>query len=262
MASPLRGSAALRLAFASRKPAFVGYLTCGFPTAAATVPALLAMQAAGVDVIEVGVPFSDPMADGGTIQRANELALAGGVTLTDCLAAVRAARAAGLTVPIVLMGYFNPLLRYGEARVVADAAAAGVDGFIVVDLPLEECRPFLAACDAAALAFVPLVAPTTTDARLAAIAAIARGFVYCVSVTGVTGARAALPADLAPFLARVRAAMPGLPLAVGFGISTRAQVEEVGALADGVVMGSAIVAKLQAEGVEGLQAFLTELLQR
>ena len=149
MASPLRGSAALRLAFASRKPAFVGYLTCGFPTAAATVPALLAMQAAGVDVIEVGVPFSDPMADGGTIQRANELALAGGVTLADCLAAVRAARAAGLTVPVVLMGYFNPLLRYGEARVVADAAAAGVDGFIVVDLPLEECRPFLAACDAA-----------------------------------------------------------------------------------------------------------------
>lgn len=260
--SALRGSAALRLAFASRKPAFVAYLTCGFPSAAATVPALLAMQASGVDVIEVGVPFSDPMADGGTIQKANEVALAGGVTLADCLASVRAARAAGLTAPVVLMGYYNPVLRYGEARLVADAAAAGVDGFILVDLPLEECRPFLGACDAAGLAFVPLVAPTTTDARLAAIATIARGFVYCVSVTGVTGARSALPVDLAPFLARVRAAMPGLPLAVGFGISTRQQVDDVGALADGVVMGSAIIAKLQAEGVEGLRAFLGEVLRR
>lgn len=255
-------AASLRAAFASRKPhaAFVAYLTCGFPDASATVPALLALQAGGADVLELGVPFSDPMADGGTIQRASEVALAGGATLAGCLAAVRAARAAGLTVPVVLMGYYNPALAYGEARLVADAAAAGVSGFILVDLPPEECASFLALCDGAGLAYIPLVAPTTADDRLRALAKVARGFVYCVSVTGVTGARAALDDDLAPFVARVRKHIPDVPLAVGFGISTPEHVAAVGKLADGVVMGSAIIAKLEAGGVQALTPFLQTLL--
>jgi tryptophan synthase len=296
-------AASLRAAFSSRKPhaAFVAYLTCGFPDASATVPALLALQAGGADVLELGVPFSDPMADGGTIQcvrrllsllpagaadrcaaprlrarptsplpaaarlphlrrRASEVALSGGATLAGCLAAVRAARAAGLTVPVVLMGYYNPALAYGEARLVADAAAAGVSGFILVDLPPEECASFLALCDGAGLAYIPLVAPTTADDRLRALAKVARGFVYCVSVTGVTGARAALDDDLAPFVARVRKHIPDVPLAVGFGISTPEHVAAVGKLADGVVMGSAIIAKLEAGGVQALTPFLQTLL--
>jgi tryptophan synthase len=253
-------ASALQAAFAAKKPAFVGYVTGGFPTKADTVPAMLAMQESGVDVIEVGVPFSDPLADGGVIQKANQLALTNGVHLGDCIAAVREARSKGLTVPVVLMGYYNPFLRYGEGKLVDECAEAGVNGFIVVDLPLEECASFLSHCDRKELAFVPLVAPTTEESRLAKIAAVGRGFVYCVSVTGVTGARTELPTDLADFVARVKAHIK-LPVAVGFGISTRAQVESVGKVADGVVMGSAIVTKLQTEGVEGLRAFLTALLK-
>jgi tryptophan synthase alpha subunit len=280
-------AARLRAAFAASKPTFVGYLTAGFPSRDTTVPALLAMQAAGVRVIEVrlrrlraaaarrvcpypfppsppralqvGVPFSDPLADGGTIQKANEVALANGVTLHDVLDMVRAARAGGLTVPVVLMGYYNPFLRYGEAALTTDAAAAGVDGFIVVDLPCEDAGDFLAQCDRTGLAFVPLVASTTETARLPKIAEVARGFVYCVSVTGVTGARSELPPDLPDFLARIRAHIP-LPLAVGFGLSTREQAVAVGGLADGVVMGSAIVRAVESGGVEGLTAFLRAVI--
>ena len=255
-------AASLRAAFAARKPgaAFVAYLTCGFPNAEATVPALLALEAGGADVLELGVPFSDPMADGGTIQRASEVALAGGATLTGCLAAVREARARGLRVPVVLMGYYNPCLAYGEARLVADAVSAGVAGFIIVDLPPEECRPFLGLCDAAGLAYVPLVAPTSADARMAELAKVARGFVYCVSVTGVTGARAALDDDLAAFVARVRKSVPDVPLAVGFGISTPEQVNSVGKFADGVVVGSAIISKLEQDGVDSLAPYVRSLL--
>ena len=255
-------AASLRAAFASRAPgaAFIAYLPCNFPSAAATVPALLAREAGGADILELGVPFSDPMADGGAIQRASAAALAAGATLAGCLAAVRAARAAGLRVPVVLMGYYNTTLAYGEARLVADAVAAGVSGFIVVDLPPEEAASFLALCDGAGLAYVPLVAPTTADARLVQLAAVARGFVYCVSVTGVTGARAALDDDLAPFVARVRRHIPDVPLAVGFGISTPEHVAAVAKLADGVVVGSAIVTKLEQEGVGALEPFVRTLL--
>lgn len=251
---------ALSAAFAARRPAFVAYLTAGFPKREATVPALLAMQEAGVDVIEVGVPFSDPLADGGTIQRANEVALRNGVTLADCLAMVTAARRGGLTVPVVLMGYYNPFLRYGEDALMADCVTAGINGFIVVDLPYDEAGSFLTKCRAAGRAFIPLVAPTTEPARLDKIAAVASGFVYCVSVTGVTGARTELPADLADFIARVRRHVTTAPLAVGFGISTREQAASVGALADGVVMGSAIIRQLESEGVEGLRSFLREVI--
>lgn len=245
-------------AFKSRKPAFVGFLTAGYPSLDITVPALLALQAGGVDVIEIGVPFSDPMADGGTIAKANQGALENGVTLKWTLAAVRDARAAGVTVPIVLMGYLNPLLAYGAA-LAADAAAAGVNGFIVVDLLPEDAGALLGQLAAHGLAFIPLVAPTTPDARLALIGSVATAFVYCVSVTGVTGARAELPPDLAAFVARVRTVVKA-PLAVGFGLSTRAHIDAVAGLAEGVVMGSAIVRALEEGGVAQLSKLLAEVV--
>ena len=186
------------------------------------------------------------------------MALGHGVSLQDCLTFVADARAAGLTAPVVLMGYINPVLAYGEARLVADAAAAGVDGFIVVDLLPEDAGRFVGHCASAGLAFVPLVAPTTPDARLPLVASVASAFVYCVSVTGVTGARTELPPDLDAFLRRVRAHVK-VPLAVGFGLSTPAHVKAVGGLAEGVVMGSAIVRAME-EGAGALEALLKEVV--
>lgn len=224
---------------------FIGYVTAGYPTRAETVPILLAMQAGGADVIELGVPFSDPMADGATIQHANEVALRQGVTLADCFAFVREARQQGLTVPVLLMGYYNPVLARGEARACAEAAAAGVDGWIIVDLPPEEAGTFLDACRAHDLSFVPLVAPTTRDERIPSIAAAADAFLYCVSVTGVTGRGNVALGDLPAFIERVRA-RTSLPLAVGFGINTRQQAEAVRAIADAAVVGSAIIGAIDA----------------
>lgn len=209
--------------------------------------------------MQIGVPFSDPLADGGTIQKANQLALENGVTLKDCIGFVREARSKGLTVPVLFMGYLNPFMRYGERKVAEDCAAAGVDGFIIVDLPCEHASTFVEACDAHGLGFIPLVAPTTMVERLDSIAKVARGFVYCVSVTGVTGSRSELPVDLSAMIAQVRSKIP-LPVAVGFGISTREQVLSIGKLADGVIVGSAIVSKVQTEGIAGLRAFLADIV--
>lgn len=234
-------------------PALLPYVTAGYPSRGDTAPILLAMQEGGADAIELGVPFSDPLADGATIQHANHVAVTNGVTFADCLAIVREARAAGLVIPLLLMGYYNPILAYGETRAVSDAAAAGVDGFIVIDLPPEEAGTFLPACRAAGLAFVPLVAPTTADARLDLLNAAADSFLYCVSVTGVTGQRDHLPDDLGAFLQRVRA-HSRLPLAVGFGISRREHVEQVGRIADAAAIGSAIIATIDAAGGVGAAA--------
>ena len=234
----------LRQRFAAGKqegrPLFIGYLTAGYPAREDTVPALLAMEAGGADVLELGVPFSDPMADGATIQAANQVALEQGVSLADCVQYVREARAAGLQAPVILMGYYNPILSYGEARLARDASVAGIDGFIVVDLPPEEATAFVASCRAHGLSFVPLVAPTTHDERIALIASVADSFLYCVSVTGTTGAAKVALDDLPAFIGRVRAHC-SLPLAVGFGVSTRAHVEAVGKVADAAVVGSAII---------------------
>lgn len=201
------------------------------------------------------------MADGSTIQRSNQVALENGVTMGDCIAMVREARAAGLSVPVVFMGYLNPFLRYGDERLVADCAAAGVDGFIIVDLPPEDATGFIDACDKGGLAFVPLIAPSTSMDRFEIVAARAKGFVYLVSVMGVTGARSALPADLNKLVADVKSRV-SVPVAVGFGVSTREQVDSLGRLADGVVMGSAIVSKVESEGVDGLRAFLRQVVPR
>ena len=241
----------LRARFASAKAegraAFLPYVTAGYPRRDQTVPILLGLEAGGADVIELGVPFTDPLADGATIQRANEVAVAQGITFADCLAMVREARAQGLATPILLMGYNNPILAYGEERAAADGAAEGIDGFIVVDLPPEEAGNFRTACATHGLSFVPLISPTTPEDRVAMIDDAADSFIYCVSVTGTTGQREELPSDLASFVARIRR-QTNLPLALGFGVSTPEQVATVGKLTEGVVVGSAIIAAIDAAG--------------
>lgn len=218
----------------------IPFLTVGYPEVAATLDLALALEEAGADVLELGVPFSDPLADGVTIQRASFHALRQGVTLKGCLEVCGRLRQRGLRVPLILMGYYNPILAYGIERLVQDAVGAGVDGFIVADLPGEEAAPFQGACEARGLCNVPLLAPTSTEERVARACAGARGFVYCVSLTGVTGARTSLPAGSLELVAAVRRHTL-LPVAVGFGISRREQVEAVAAHADAVVVGSALL---------------------
>lgn len=227
------------------RPLFVAYVTGGYPEPRETVPILLALQEGGADVIEVGVPFTDPLADGATVQHANQVALSHGVTLEDCIGLVHEARLEGLTVPVVFMGYYNPILALGEERTAAEAKAAGADGFIVVDLPPEEAGNFLAACKANDMSFIPLVAPTTSEDRMEKLAAVADAFLYCVSVTGTTGGATVAVDRLPEFLGRIRK-HTGLPLAVGFGITKREHVEAVGKVADAAVIGSAIIATIDA----------------
>ena len=238
--APSRIAAAFARSRAEGRTALCPFLTAGYPDLATTEATVLALAEAGADVFEIGVPFSDPLADGTTIQRTSQGALANGTRLADCFALVGRLRGRGVAVPIVLMGYVNPMLQYGLGRAAAEAAAVGVDGFIVPDLPTEESDDLLAACRAHGRDLVFLVAPTSTDDRLRAVAERASGFVYCVSLTGVTGARADLDAGLPGYLARVRA-VTDLPLAVGFGISTAEHVRQVGAHADGAVVASALI---------------------
>lgn len=230
---------------AAHQPIFIPYVTAGYPRREDCVPILLAMEAGGADVIEIGVPFSDPLADGATVQAANEVALRSGITFHDCCEFVREARVQGLSAPVLFMGYYNPLLALGDDASVNAAAAAGADGFIVVDLPPEEATSFLDACHKYDMSFVPLVTPTTTDERIELVTKVADAFVYCVSVTGVTGQRGQLDAGLTDFITRVRK-HTSLPLAVGFGVSSRAHVEAVNKIADAAVIGSAIIATIDA----------------
>lgn len=232
-------------AHADHRSLFVAYVTAGYPSPEECVPILLALEEGGADVIEVGVPFTDPLADGATIQHANQVAIEQGVSLRDCFGYVREARSQGLKAPVLFMGYYNPILSLGEERVAAEAKAAGADGFIVVDLPPEEAGSFLAACRANDMSFVPMIAPTTRDARIAKIAAVGDAFIYCVSVTGTTGKGNVALDDLPAFLGRVRE-HANLPLAVGFGITRREHVEAVGKVADAAAIGSAIIAAIDA----------------
>mmetsp|Transcript_13077 Transcript_13077/g.21647 ORF Transcript_13077/g.21647 Transcript_13077/m.21647 type:complete len:764 (+) Transcript_13077:41-2332(+) len=239
-------------AFASAKErgesAFVTFVTAGYPRAQDTPAILLAMQEGGASVIELGIPYTDPQADGATIQQCNQVAIAGGTSeIPQCLEMVTKAREMGLTVPVVLMGYFNPFLQYGVDKLCEETKAAGADGFIVVDLPPEEGIELSKACTKNGLSNIPLVAPTSSDERIGYLTDIASTFLYCVSVTGVTGARDALPDDLGEFLDRVRS-KTDLPLAVGFGISNPDMVQGVSDVADGVVVGSAILKAMDAAG--------------
>jgi tryptophan synthase alpha chain len=228
---------------AEGRPAFVAFLTAGDPSLERTVSATLELEKAGVDVLELGVPFSDPLADGPVIQRSSERALSRGVTLARVLDVVREIRKAS-QLPLVLFSYLNPLLQRGLDRVAKEAAQAGVDGVLVTDLPPEEGEAWIAAARAAELDTIFLASPTSPDDRLRKVAEASRGFVYAISRTGVTGERQALSGDARPLVSRLRA-LTRVPVALGFGISTPEQVKEAAAAADAVVVGSALVRFLE-----------------
>jgi len=231
-------------AFARRDPdglpGLMPYFTAGFPHLNDTVALLQAADRTGCLAAEVGLPFSDPLADGPTIQRTSQQALHNGMTVNLALEQVAQARAAGVQLPLALMTYVNPVLSYGMERFATDAAAVGADALIVPDLPLEEAGQVRAAADSAGLALILLVAPTTPDVRLAAACAHASGFVYCVSRTGTTGARTEIAEEAMDLLSRVRR-VSDLPRALGFGLSTHAHVDALRGHAEGAVVGSALL---------------------
>jgi tryptophan synthase alpha chain len=230
---------AFEKARADGRAALVGYLPAGFPTVEDGITAVRALAESGVDLIEVGFPYSDPVIDGPVIQRATEVALAGGVRARDVLATVTAAAEAG--VPALLMTYWNLVERYGVEAFARDLAAAGGAGLITPDLIPDEADEWLAASDRYGLDRVFLVAPSSTDARIAAAVAACRGFVYATSVMGVTGARESTSTAAPALVARVRRVAGSLPIGVGLGVRDRAQAAEVGSFADGVIVGSALV---------------------
>jgi len=242
--------------------ALIPYVTAGDPYADITVELMHGLAKAGADVIELGVPFSDPMADGPVIQQAAERALGRGVGLVQVLEMVHAFRKGNPDTPVVLMGYANPIERYGIDRFVADAAKAGVDGVLVVDYPPEECEDFAAQLRAASLDLIFLLAPTSTDERMAKVAQVASGYVYYVSLKGVTGAGHLDTAAVAAMLPRIRAHV-SLPLGVGFGIRDAATARAVAEVADAVVIGSRIIQLIEdaprAEVVARAAAFIAEV---
>ncbi len=257
-----RITAAFARARQERRLAIVVYITVGFPERDATVALASAAIDGGADVIELGVPFSDPLADGATVQRASDRALRNGIRLADCIAAAgEVVRARD--VPVLLMGYTNPFLRYGVDRFAAEAGPLGVAGVIVPDMPAEESAIFDPALARAGMVRIDLYAPTTPDARLEKLLPSSRGFAYCVSLTGVTGARAAMGADVAAFVHRVRG-RTALPIAVGFGISRPEHVAGLRGVADGVVIGSAaldaIGAAEPARRGEALRSFVAGMV--
>ena len=229
---------------AAGRTALIPYVCAGDPSPDAMPSILRELATAGADVIELGVPFSDPMADGPVIQRASERALAQGVGLADVLAMVAAFRATGATTPIVLMGYANPIEAMGTERFVERAADAGVDGVLVVDYPPEEAEAFARLLMARDVAPIFLLAPTTPESRVGAVAKLARGYIYYVSLRGVTGASHLDTTDVARKLAEVRRHVP-LPIGVGFGIRDAASARAIAAIADAVVIGSRIIQEIE-----------------
>lgn len=234
--------------------AFIPYLTLGYPTPADTLDLVPALQAGGADIIELGVPFSDPVADGPTIQEASQVALRGGVTSSACLDLVAELRQGGVAVPLLLMGYYNPIHAYGVEDYVRDCAQVGVDGFIIPDLPPEEAGPLQKACRARGMALVFLIAPTTKEERMAIIADATQGFLYVVSRLGITGTEVSPEANLISRLDRVRR-YARTPIAVGFGISEPGQARGLAPHVDGVVVGSAIIRRAP-EGAEAVRDFV------
>ena len=220
------------------KPIFMPYFPLGYPDLETSIDIIEALAKNGADLIETGLSFSDPLADGPVIQKATQIALEKGITVKKSLQAVAELRRRGVTIPLVLMGYYNPVLAYGLEKFVRDVQTAGADGFIIPDLPLEEAGEFEAL--AGNLPLIRMLVPTTPPERMEKVASSAKGFIYLVSVTGVTGARQSLAEGLEGLIARVRE-HTSAPVCVGFGIGTPEQARRVGALADGVIVGSACV---------------------
>ena len=255
------GTAAIDAMFARAKAearaAFLPYFCIGYPDYAESLRAIEAVAGLGVDGFEIGMPFSDPIADGPTIQAATQLALEKGVTVRRCLDAVRSLREKGLRQPMLMMGYANPLVAYGADRFVRDARAAGADGLIVPDLPPEEAALFADSCVREGLALIFFLAPTSNDERIDLAAAKATGFIYVVSLTGITGARKELPAYLTDYIARLRA-KTDMPLVLGFGISTPQHARQLSGLTDGFIVASALIRAWE-RGFDEMRALAGEI---
>ena len=248
-----------------KRTGLILFLTVGFPDLAATLELVPALVAAGADAIELGIPFSDPLAEGPVIQESSFRALNQGTTLQDCLDVAAQLRSQVPDTPLILMGYYNPILRMGAQVFASQAAKAGVDGLIVVDLPHEEIGPLQAECGPRSIPIIPLLAPTSSDTSIKASTATASGFVYCISLTGVTGARDQVSQPGLELLDRVRA-HTSLPLAVGFGVSRRDHVEAVCRQAQAAVVGSALIQVMlespREQLVDRASSFVAELAGR
>ncbi|MEL0436737.1 tryptophan synthase subunit alpha [Phycobacter sp. K97] len=244
---------------ATGKKAFVSYVMAGDPDYETSLKVVKGLPAAGVDIIELGLPFTDPMADGPTIQLAGQRALEGGMTLERTLQLATEFRKEDDTTPIVLMGYYNPIYNRGVDTFLADAKAAGIDGLIVVDLPPEEDEELCIPAQAAGLNFIRLATPTTDDKRLPRVLQNTSGFVYYVSITGITGAAEAEAGDVGPEVARIKSATD-LPVIVGFGINTPEKARNIASVSDGAVVGSAIVSQIgSGKSVDEVLAFVKSL---
>jgi len=257
----LRGLHSLEAMFkraeAEKRAAFLPYFPIGFPNYEDSIEAVYAMAEANVDGFEIGVPFSDPLADGPTIQEATQIALQNGTTVKKCLQAVQILRERGVNQPMMMMSYANPLLAYGTEKFVQDAKTAGADGLIVPDLPPEEAHFFAGACKKEELALVFFLAPTSNERRIALVAEHASGFIYVVSLTGITGVRDELPVDLTHILAHIRNKTK-TPLVLGFGISKPAHVQQLHGLVNGFIVGSALV-RAGKEGTDTVKSLAISL---
>ncbi len=251
---PNRLDQKIREARRAKRKLFCVFLTLGYPSVAATERLILSSEKAGVDIIELGFPFSDPLADGPTIQYSSERAIQKGVSIQDAFALVRRLRQKGSMIPIVFFGYFNPVFSYGGKEFAKDARSAGMDGLIIPDLPPEEEPEFQKECRKQKLHFVQLVAPTTEDKRAKMLVGKSQGFIYYVSLRGVTGARKALPSDLKAHLTKLKK-MTTKPVLAGFGISTPEQARAISGMSDGVIVGSAVIEHLK-RGVPAAERFI------
>jgi tryptophan synthase len=234
----------------TNQPAFIVYLTAGYPTIKDTVPLLLAFQEGGADIVEVGIPHTDPLADGPTIQYSSNVALSQGITTSKCLELVKEARDKGLKIPVVFMTYYNIIFAYGPEKMVKDSKNAGANGFIIVDAPPESLTEFRKHCKNSDLSYIPLVAPTTSLDRISHIDAAADSFIYCVSLLGVTGERKSLPEELPKFIESVRQRVTH-PIAIGFGISSRDIKDEASKYGEAVVVGSTFIKLIENTLKEG-----------
>jgi len=246
-------------AASENRSAFLPYFPIGYPDYDTSLEAISVMAEAGVDGFEIGVPFSDPLADGPTIQEATQIALENGITVKKCLEAIKTLRGQGVNQPMMLMSYANPLVAYGTVEFVRDAKAAGADGLIVPDLPPEEAHYFSEECEREGLALIFFLAPTSNEKRIQMTAKNATGFIYVVSLAGVTGARNDLPEYLTDFIARLKQHTE-TPLVLGFGISTPEHAQQMNGLVDGYIVGSALV-RAAKQGVESVRELVTSLRQ-